>query len=219
MSIATNPGLRPELASVVSAELRPDEELWYAASPVPDSVARSYRFTTCLGGCLTTLALTVAVFSILYILYAPAPAQGPDHRWSDVGLDIAPFAVLCLVLGIANLMIPGFLRRAAARTAYCITSQRAIIIKIGRVTNVSSYGPDRLVDVIKKIRPDGTGDLRFIQLSPGPSQTRNGSPENAGLSTSLLGGFSRVPDIEACEAAVLALRATTRSASDRQTEA
>jgi len=49
----------------------------------------------------------------------------------------------------------------AKNTVYVLTNTRAIILKKSFSTTVKSFGPDKLKNVIKNIRSDGSGDLFF----------------------------------------------------------
>jgi hypothetical protein len=49
--------------------------------------------------------------------------------------------------------------RKALKTVYVVTNRRAITFDGGRTVAIRSYPPDRLADVYRKERKDGTGDV------------------------------------------------------------
>jgi len=51
--------------------------------------------------------------------------------------------------------------RRALKTAYVITDRRAIVVAGGGMTTIRSYPPEKLGDVFRRERSDGTGDVVF----------------------------------------------------------
>jgi hypothetical protein len=89
---------------------------------------------------------------------------------------------------------PVWVGKRAARMAYVITDQRAIIWEarfFGRL-NVQSFGPERLVSMTRTERADGSGDLIFEQFT-----TRAGT----GTRT-VRRGFLAMPNVREAEQAI-----------------
>ena len=76
--------------------------------------------------------------------------------------DLFPlFGIPFVLIGFGMLSSPYWTMRKARRTAYVLTTARAIIFDGGFSTTIRSFGPDRLTDLRRKQRADGSGDVIF----------------------------------------------------------
>jgi hypothetical protein len=77
--------------------------------------------------------------------------------------------------GIGLFSAPFFTHRNSLKTVYAITNRRAITFSGGWSTTIRSYAPDKLRDVYRKEKRDGTGDViiftRAWHGSDGDKQT------------------------------------------------
>ncbi len=71
------------------------------------------------------------------------------------------FGVPFVLIGLVMLATPLWTHRSARRTVYAVTNRRAIVIRGGRTTSIRSYLPDRLRELHRRERNDGTGDVLF----------------------------------------------------------
>jgi len=204
--------LTPEVDSAVRNELRDGEELWYAGMPSPSRMGRKMWpiaiFGLCFGG-----------FAAFWITMAAAGVWfGAAKSTEDTGSKVAAgvfmlfplFGLPFLLVGLAMISSPFWVGRKARRTACCVTNQRAMQIVCGRSIKVQSWSAADLDEISKEIHPDGTGSLTFSSsMVRGPK----------GGVRDVTQGFSGIPDPRACEDALLALKETSRTASDPRTEA
>ena len=112
----------------------------------------------------------------------------PDFK---EGFDLFPlFGIPFVLVGLAMLSSPYWMIRKAKKTVYVLTADRAIIFDGGFSTTIRSFGPDRLGDLRRKQRADGSGDLIF---------ERELSFDNDGDRRSTDHGFLAIPDVKAVE--------------------
>lgn len=191
------PGLTPELDTAVRAELRPGEELWYAGMPSPSRSGRK--------------AIPIAVFGLFFggfaAFWIAMAAGGIWFARKDDGASSVPglfmlfplFGVPFLLVGLAMILSPWWIARAARRTACCVTGTRALQIAIGRSVKIQSWSPADLDEISKELYPDGTGTVTFAKAI---TFTSKGGPRKS------TDAFHGIPDPRACEEALLALKAT-----------
>jgi len=104
--------------------------------------------------------------------FAPGAECGPPERQPFSGLLEQPkagdvgffsafplFGVPFILVGFGMLSGPIWAYRKALKTVYVVTNRRAITLDGGRTVAIRSYPPDRLADVYRKERKDGTGDV------------------------------------------------------------
>ena len=205
-------GLTPELDAAVRNELREGEDLWYAGMPSPSRMGRKMwpiaLFGLCFGG-----------FAAFWMTMAAAGAWfGGMKSSDDTGSKVAAgafvlfplFGLPFLLVGLAMISSPFWVGRKARRTACCVTNRRAMQIVCGRSIKVQSWSAQDLDEISKEIHADGTGNLTFA------SSLVRGSK---GSVREVAKGFYGVPDPRACENALLALKATSHTASGPQTAA
>ncbi|MCK4564002.1 MAG: hypothetical protein KAU94_04960, partial [Verrucomicrobia bacterium] len=87
--------------------------------------------------------------------------QMPDFR---NGAGLFPlFGVPFVLIGIGMLSTPLWTYRKAFKTVYAITDRRAITFDGGRSTTVRSYPPEKLQDIYRKEKKDGSGDVVIVR--------------------------------------------------------
>ncbi|MEM1165914.1 MAG: hypothetical protein AAGI30_06440 [Planctomycetota bacterium] len=75
--------------------------------------------------------------------------------------------VIHLVLGIAIVLVPSYMKKRWARALYALTNKR-VIVWTPELTSyaVVSFGPEKIAQHVKrKQRSDGSGDLLFDDQS------------------------------------------------------
>lgn len=150
-----DPSLLPErVRTLVEAELRPGEGLRWVDQPMPSRMALSALPATLFAIPWTAFAL----FWVWGASKASAKAPGPGELFPLFGV---PF----VLVGLGMLTSPLWAMRAAARTVYVVTDRRAIVIASGVWGGVSvrSFEPEKLVDLRRDQRSDGSGSLVFGQ--------------------------------------------------------
>jgi hypothetical protein len=209
-------GLTPDIDSAVHNELRDGEELWYAGMPSPSRMGRKMWPIALFGlffGGFAAFWITMAAAGVWF-----GAANATEKTGSSGAAGVAAgvfmlfplFGLPFLLIGLAMISSPFWVGRKARRTACCVTNQRAMQIECGRSIKVQSWSALDLDEISKTLHPDGTGSLTFA--SSLVQRAKGGVREVAQ-------GFYGVPDPRACEEALLALKATSRSASDPRTEA
>lgn len=151
-----DPTLLPErVRALVEAELRPGEGLRWVDQPVPGRMA--------LGGLPALLfAIPWTAFALFWTWNA-AQISCPNPSLES---RIFPFfGVPFVLVGLGMFTTPLWLIGAARRTVYVVTDRRALVLSgnwLGGVT-VRSFEPEKLGDLSRNQRADGSGDLVFGQ--------------------------------------------------------
>ena len=172
--------LPTRLRELIEAELNDAEKITWIGRPIPRRFA--------LG------SIPIVLFGIpwtAFALFWMAGASGfqiPDFK---EGFDLFPlFGIPFILIGFGMLSTPFWMVRKAKKTAYALTTTRAIIFDGGFSTTIRSFGPDRLTDLRRKQRSDGSGDLIFERKhsygSDGDRQTTDH-------------GFLAITDVKAVE--------------------
>ena len=108
------------------------------------------------------------------------------------------FGVPFVLVGLGMLASPFWLMQSAKRTVYVVSDRRAIVICGGFAGSVSvrSFEPEKLVNLRRDQRADGSGDLVFGQ---DVKYTQKGGRRSVDY------GFLAVSDVRAAEEYVRAL--------------
>jgi hypothetical protein len=112
----------------------------------------------------TPAATAGFLFGIPWTAFAIFWTVGAAWGTSKAG-DAGPFrafplfGVPFILVGLGMLSGPIWAYRKALKTVYVITNRRAITFDGGRTVTIRSYPPERLTDVYRKERKDGTGDV------------------------------------------------------------
>jgi hypothetical protein len=153
----SDPSLLPEpIRQRVEAELRPGEGVRWVEQPIPGRVAWT--------------ALPTFLFAIPWTAFALFWTWG---AWgATCGGKLTPearmfplFGIPFVLVGLGLFSSPLWLMLGAKRTVYLVTDRRAVVIRGGWAGNVTvrSFEPEKLMDLRRDQREDGSGDLVFGQ--------------------------------------------------------
>ena len=95
-----------------------------------------------------------AIFWTAGAAFATRSSGGAGPPW-----PFALFGVPFILVGFAMLSSPIWAYRKALTTVYVITDKRAMTFEGGWSTTIRSYPPDRLQEICRRERRDGTGDV------------------------------------------------------------
>ncbi|MBX7167322.1 MAG: hypothetical protein K1X74_13410 [Pirellulales bacterium] len=172
--------LPARLRTLVEAELGDGEQITWVGVPRPWLFAL-YSMP------IVIFAIPWTIGSIFWVV-AASGFEIPDF---DQGWDLFPLWGIPFVLtGFGMLSSPYWLMRKAKNTVYVLTTTRAIIFDGGLSTTIRSFGPERLTDLRRKQRADGSGDLIF---------ERRLSYDSDGDRRSMDHGFLAISDVKAVE--------------------
>ena len=171
-----------ELREKVDRELGPGERVQWLQMPVP-----RYFTPAATAGFLFGIPWTA--FAIFWTVGA---AWGTSKAGGAGFFNAFPlFGVPFILIGFGMLSGPIWAYRKALKTVYAITDRRAITFDGGRATTIRSYPPERLLDVYRKERKDGTGDVIIARRAWRDSEGDRQSEEL---------GFLRIRDPKTVEA-------------------
>ncbi len=172
--------LEQSLEDRVQRELKGGERLYWTGQPIAKRMALK--------------AIPVSIFAIpwtafaFYWTYSAAGNKIPDlSRPEDW---FALFGLPFIIIGLNMLFAPFWYYRKAQKVVYAITSVRAIIFEGSRNLKVKSYGPERLKNLSKNQKMDGSGDIIF-------EKTQNS--DNREKTDSFLVGFMAVGNVNEVE--------------------
>ena len=140
--------LPQHLQDQVERELQSGERIQWIGMPIP-------RFFTpvATGAFLFAIPWTAfAVFWTVGAAWATRNAGGMSLAFPLFGL---PF----ILIGIAMLSSPIWAYRKSFKTVYVITNRRAITFDGGWSTTIRSYPPEKLQDLYRREKRDGSGDV------------------------------------------------------------
>jgi hypothetical protein len=186
---------------MVEQELQSDsgERLLWTDQPIPGVALRN--------------ALPIVLFGIPWtafsVFWVGAAAWGTSKGDSGLFRLFPLFGLPFVAIGVGLLSSPWWAFRSAQRSAYAITDRRAIIFQAswnGSIT-VRSFAPERLTDLRRKQRADGSGDLVFAEEMQ--------SNTNGRSSTSSV-GFLAVRDVKGVEELVQSVVERARDARSPQ---
>jgi hypothetical protein len=148
-------GASAKIETLARSELRRGERLLWVGQPRPKLFARQARGAVILGlvwTAFSTVFFTVAVSGML---------SGSVRSVYDPIAFLPPLLVL---LGLAVLSTPFWMRRQAKRTYYALTDRRAILWEPAyfKAVEVRSYGAEALTGVYRVEYPGG-GDLVLVE--------------------------------------------------------
>jgi len=185
MSIETLP---ENLQKALRRELEGDERVRWVAQPVPRLLAWKARKMVLFG---LGWAAFSAYLAIVAIYYTKSPF-------------LFGISLILILIGLLLLASPLFLFGEARRTAYAVTSRRAIIACKGKRMKIRSFYPRQFKEIHKTRNEDGSGDLLFAGMESSDAPERY-----FGLT-----GFEAIADADAAERA---LRALLSEAFDKDT--
>lgn len=155
------------LAHMVEQELDPNEKVQWVGQPRPGRFMAAGLFMSIFG-------LIFAGFALFWILTAMNFGQ---NGFGGVGSCFPLFGIPFLLVGIGLLFSPIWLRKNALNTVYVITEKRAILFEKRWSMNIRSFGPEKLHDIERRQRGDGSGDLilaRELRWSHGGQHHHSG---------------------------------------------
>ena len=139
-----------ELEDKVKRELESGERILWMEQPIP-------RYFTAMSIGAFLFAIPWTAFSVFWMCGASG-FKMPD--FSKGGFSLFPlFGLPFLLIGIGMLSSPIWAYRKAFKTVYVITDRRAITFDAGWTTTIRSYPPDKLQNIYRKEKRDGTGDV------------------------------------------------------------
>ncbi len=207
-----------EVDEALRAELRAGEELWYAGMPAPKYAGRKMIPIAVFGlffGGFAAFWITMAAAIVWFGGGALNSSSDPSEDASNGTAAAAGFAILFplfglpfLAIGVGMISSPWWAARAARNMGCFVTNQRALRIKVGRTIKVHSWSPTDLGEISKALYRDGRGCVMFAQRLQTGAKGRVRTVQD---------GFDGIPEPRACEEALLALKATSRSADGPQT--
>ncbi len=169
-----------ELQQKVDRELEHQEMVEWVGMPIPGF------FTGRNAGLFLTG--TICTAGAIYWMAKVSDFKMPD--FSEGSDFFALFGLIFVGVGLKFYLGPFFEYRAALKTVYVITNQRAITFDGGRSTVIRSYPPNELQGVHRKEDSDGSGDVILTLREWRDSEGDRRSEER---------GFLRVQDAKAVE--------------------
>lgn len=150
----------------VQDELDPEEQVLWMGSPDPARAAGRPLSTPAARVGLVTLATSCAWLLLAWQVVGP-PRPGYPFPWFvllPALLPVIAFAVLALWMpgGVTGRRLP----HRASHTLYLVTNRRVAILEGGRPMKVRSLAPAQLTHLVRRQRPDGSGDL-ILTREPG----------------------------------------------------
>jgi len=138
--------LPASLRTRIEAELNEAEKITWIGRPIPRRfVLENIR--------IVLLGIPCTAYALFWMAGAPN---------FDDGFGVFPlFGIPFVLIGFGMLSTPFWMIRKAKKTAYVLTTTRAIIFTGDFSKQTRSFGPDRLTDLRRKQRSDGSGDLIF----------------------------------------------------------
>ncbi|MEM7682272.1 MAG: hypothetical protein AAF288_09990 [Planctomycetota bacterium] len=166
-----------DLQAAIESELGPNETLLWAGQPSPKRVAKR--------------DLPLVLFAVPWTGFAVFWTLGAAGLLGQAGaggsLGFAAFGLPFIAIGLGMFATPWWSYRVAKRTAYVITEERAIILRIGRRSDLQAFPADRLTVLKRRTQPDGSGDLILERESSTDSDGHRDTKEI---------GFFGIPEVK-----------------------
>jgi len=163
------------LQNKVDRELEAGERIQWIDMPIP-------RYFTPASISAFLFGIPWTAFSIFWVCGA-AGFEFPDF---EQGFDLFPlFGIPFVLVGFGMLSAPLWAYRKSLKSVYVITDRRAITFEGGWSTTIRSYLPEKLTDIYRKERNDGSGDVIISSRAWNDSEGGRQSEEL---------GFLRIPN-------------------------
>lgn len=176
--------LPPGLRSAVDSELDPQETILWFQQPSPMRMVRK--------------ALPILIFAVPWTgiagfmaLHFAGVLGGSGSSQSTQSIAAMAMCLVFLLFGMLMLFAPYGAHRHAKKSGYVVTDRRAISIEASVSIRVRSFGPDKLHDIERIERDDGSGDLILA---------RETYTNAKGETRSRPVGFYGIPDVREVEA-------------------
>jgi hypothetical protein len=149
INMRTNISIPRQLQDKVKQELESGENIEWMDMPNP-------QFFTPASTSSFLFAIPWTAFAIFWMCGASG-FEMPDFT---EGFDLFPlFGIPFVLIGFGMLSSPLWAYKKASKSVYVITNRRAIILDGGWSTTIRSYNPDKLLNIYRKEKKDGTGDV------------------------------------------------------------
>lgn len=149
------PNIPHSLRELVNSELECDERIAWIGMPKRVFFNSSTTILFLLGIPWTALAFSWTAIGIL----GSTNLESSLVLFSLVSLFGFPF----VLIGILMLSSPIWNYLCNSKSVYVITDRRVLTIFGGWKTTIRSYTPDKLTDVFRKEKRDGSGDVIFVR--------------------------------------------------------
>lgn len=158
----SDPLFSPDLEARVQAELAPGEKVLWVGQP-------RVRRAMLAGLPIVLFGIPWTAFAVFWVALALGMGANAKQGGGGFpgGLDFCfpLFGLPFIVVGLAMITSPYWIRRAAANTCYAVTDRRAILWEPRfRGMRVRSYMPEQLTRISRTEYSDGSGDLVFEEL-------------------------------------------------------
>ena len=150
----------------VREELDPEEQVLWMGGPDPEKTAGRPLSTPAVR--VGLVALIVEIIWLVLTLQFIGPPQPGDPLTLFILvpalLPVIAFVVLAAWMpgGLTGRRLP----HRASHTLYLVTNRRVVILEGGRPLRVRSLAPAQLTNLVRRQRPDGSGDL-ILTREPG----------------------------------------------------
>ncbi len=168
------------LQELIQRELEPGEQVEWISLP-RQTVFSSANVATILFAIFWTSAA-------LFGTAAAAEFQIPDFRNIDNVLPL--FGVPFILIGLAMFTSPLWTYLKVRQTVYLITDRRAITFEGIRSITIRSFPPEKLANVYRRERRDGSGDIVIPYRPWQPMLDDTQTPEL---------GFMRIAEVQKVE--------------------
>jgi hypothetical protein len=149
------PVLPHELQELLDREIKGEQLKWSCQPSYSRAVMRKFWPAFFLGVFFFGLSLSLA-----FVQHQKA------QKGEKVPLPRKTIPVAGVLFGLGVMASPFYIARNAKNTVYAITNKRAIIItKRPSTTDFYSFGANKIKNMVRRIRNDGSGDLIFEKQS------------------------------------------------------
>ncbi len=185
----------------VEAELLPGEELLWVGQGDGRFRARSFSGSPLRALLVLGIAglVTVSMFGSMFM------TRGMHFSGTGVVFSmVSIFGIMGIVLLLILLRTTGVFAQAFrnAQATYAITDRRLMILTGHRTTQVTSYGPQDIECIERRMRSDGSGDLIF-RYEDLPHRFNSGYRTRRMSYDPLPVGFFGIPDVRRVEALLI----------------
>ena len=141
------------LRDMVDRELESNERINWMGMPKRVFFTRITTFTVLFG-------LPWTAFAVFWTVGAASIGKDVPFLF---GLLFPLFGLPFIMIGLLMMLSPIGAYRRSAKTVYVITDRRAITFDSGWTTTVRSYSPEKLKNIFRKEKRDGSGDIIFTR--------------------------------------------------------
>ncbi len=143
-----------ELEEKIQRELESREHIIWMEQPIP-------RYFTATSTASFLFAIPWTAFAVFW-MFGASGFKLPDFSKGEFSF-FPLFGIPFVLIGLWMLSTPLWAYKKAFKTVYVITDKRAITFDSGWTMIIRSYTPDRLLNVYRKEKRDGSGDVIIEQ--------------------------------------------------------